>query len=332
MTITSIITPATTFFLKRVIKYYSFVLSVFEKIAVKKFEQQEITHNPVFIIGAPRTGSTILYQILTQYLNINYVNNFVAFGYRSFYLNFRISSLFFRNKSHNSFQSKYGNTSSSGLNAPNEAGMFWRKWTTKGYDYVSTLDAENIDSTSLKNTICAVTNSSLKPLIFKNLNLGMKIALAIKIFPNSKFIFIKRDPIYTVQSIILARKKFQIEEHEWWSIKPPEYEKYKALNEVEMVVKQVFEIEKQISSDLKKLNADNYLIVNYESISIPKIINDAEILIGNVSKRKVDSVTNEVSFRNNKRLDDICFQKIVAEVKKYNWSNYSIKPTQLDDK
>ena len=49
-----------------------------EKYLINKHIQEEIKYPPVFIIGAPRTGSTILYEYITNYLDIAYINSILS--------------------------------------------------------------------------------------------------------------------------------------------------------------------------------------------------------------------------------------------------------------
>ncbi len=37
---------------------------------------------PVFIIGPPRSGTTVLYQLLCKHTNFSYINNFIGHWYR----------------------------------------------------------------------------------------------------------------------------------------------------------------------------------------------------------------------------------------------------------
>lgn len=252
------------FVIKRLLKYFSFLFSRIDRMLVNK-PQQEIKHQPVFIIGAPRTGSTILYQLITDYLDVNYINNFKFYGYRSLYICSKMSDFIFKGKPHLSKESVYGNTDKEGLNAPNEGGLFFHQWLPKKHDYISAEDALNYDSHELKNYITKISNHFEKPIVFKNLNCGMRIALLTKMFPDSKFIYIKRKQEYTIQSILTARRKRNTNPNEWWSVKPKDFEKLFNKDLLKQVSLQVIHIENQIEEDLKRYSSeDNVLCLNYE--------------------------------------------------------------------
>ena len=63
--------------LRRVLKYSRPIISIFESLKIKKYATKEPEYQPVFIIGSPRSGSTILYQLITNYLDVLYVDNLI---------------------------------------------------------------------------------------------------------------------------------------------------------------------------------------------------------------------------------------------------------------
>ena len=63
------------FAVNKLISLSSPIIRKFENRYIKKYSNKPLKHQPVFIIGAPRTGSTILYQTLTNELDILYINN-----------------------------------------------------------------------------------------------------------------------------------------------------------------------------------------------------------------------------------------------------------------
>ncbi len=80
--------------------YYSW-----EKNKIEKYGNQPLKHPPIFIIGAPRTGSTILYQTLTNKLDILYIDNLVDKFHRNLFFGFWLSSKLYKHKPHNCFTS-----------------------------------------------------------------------------------------------------------------------------------------------------------------------------------------------------------------------------------
>ena len=78
----------------------------------------------------------------------------------------------------------------------------------------------------------------------------MRLERINQIFPNAIYIYIKRDVIYTAQSIILARRKLFRNDDGWFSVKPQNYETLLELDPFEQVISQIVSIENYVF-DLK---------------------------------------------------------------------------------
>ena len=73
---------------------------------------------PVFIIGPPRSGTTVLYQLLCKHFNFGYTNNFVADWYNIPITATRLYNIFSSQTSSIELTSNFGK--SSNLYGPNE--------------------------------------------------------------------------------------------------------------------------------------------------------------------------------------------------------------------
>lgn len=302
-------------------KYLSPLFLPVEKALISRYKKQNIA-SPVFIIGAPRTGSTILYEILTNYLDVSYINNFIFLTRNNYFTGFLLSKFFLKDMPHNYFKSKHGNTFSGGLNAPHECGQYWNLCIPVGIDFIGEEDVNKYNCGDIKKLTAAITNRFGRPLLFKNLNAGMRIALLTKLFPGCKFIFIKRDPLFTAQSILLGRKKVFGDANKWWSVKPQNYNELKKLPYIEQIVKQVYFIEKQISSDLKKFSApEKVLNINYEQLTeveeVTERIND--FIFGSTIKGKISGELVKIDNKNLKKLNDEEFNALKIQVEKLDW-------------
>lgn len=255
------------FFIRRIFKYLSFIISAFEKPILKRYKNKTSLYNPVFIIGVPRSGSTLLYQLITKFFDVSYINNFVYAARENIYYGFIFSNIFFKNKKHNSFNSDYGTTYKSGLNAPNEGGMIWNKWFSEDEVYFDNNSLSEEKKNDLKNIIKAILIKYNKPFVIKNLMFSQRLKVIKEIFPDAKIIHIKRLPEYNAQSIYKARKKLNMSD-EWWSTKPQNYKELLNLSLIEQSASQVYYIEKQINEDLKLFDSNNILTINYENLLI----------------------------------------------------------------
>ena len=101
-------------------------LAIVEKVHIQQFIQPQ---KPViFVVGVPRSGTTILTQLLLSAFQIGYVNNIVAKFWQAPYIG-SILAKSLKNNQQNlniSTDSNYGFTNE--YEGPHEFGYFWRRW------------------------------------------------------------------------------------------------------------------------------------------------------------------------------------------------------------
>lgn len=295
-----------------------------EKKRIRHYASVGEKHQPIFIIGAPRTGSTILYQILTNKFDVLYIDNLVDTFYRNLYFGFWIDNLFFDGKPHNCFKSYHGNTLQYGFHAPAECGAFWYRWLPKERHYVAKGEMPKEVIKEIKENIFSVINRYNKPFIFKNLNAGQRMGLIYEIAPGAKFIFIKRDPLYTAQSILQSKRRVGKKGNEWWSIKPKNYKKLEKLNTYEQIVKQIFFLEKQIIEDYKLFDPQNFLIVHYSELckKSEDIISKIHKFIGEYVGERIGVIPANIKKSEKKTINDKEFERLRKEIQKLDWNTY----------
>ncbi|MBK3518559.1 sulfotransferase [Carboxylicivirga marina] len=306
------------FIIRRLFKYSSWLLNLIERPLIKRYSANKMRHAPTFIIGPPRTGSTILYQALTQKLDVLYIDNLINMARNNPYIGFWFSQKIFGNKSHNSSSSNHGNTK--GLHAPNE-GLFWYKWLPRDRHYIE-LDEMNTQSIGqIKELLQAITNRYDKPILFKNLSFSVRLPFVKTTFPEAKIIYIKRNPLYVAQSILLGKRKSNTPANEVWSIKPKEHALLAQMDdELEQIVWQIYLIEKQIHKDLRLFEEQQVNVIDYEALN-ETIIEHLSKHIDCTKRAFADSI--EINISNNQRLDDATFVKIKNYIEQLDWENHT---------
>ena len=251
------------FIVRGILNLFAPLIKKWEKKYFEKYANLPPKHQPVFIIGAPRTGSTILYQTITNQLDVLYIDNLICWFNRNLFFGFWLSDKFFNRKAHNCFKSNHGDTSSCGLHAPSECGGFWYRWLPSDRHFIDYDDITDDIVKEIREEITTVINYFDKPLVFKNLNAGQRLRLLSKCFPDAKFIFAKRDPLFTAQSILKAKRKLKISDDKYWGILSRNFKELESLNYPEQIIKQIFYIEKQIDEDSKLFDVKNFLNIEY---------------------------------------------------------------------
>ncbi|MFC2152092.1 sulfotransferase [Bacteroidota bacterium] len=272
----------------------------------------------LFIVGTPRSGSSLLYQILANSNEFTYLSNFSARFWEAPYIGLMLEKIMqVRESVELSFTSDFGKTED-GLHSPHEVMYFWDKWFAHGQEEqeVPKEMLTQIDTQQFKKEVAAIEQVYNKPVLFKSqFWLTLQMDFLSKVFPNSLFISTSRNPIYVAQSIALGRKKILGDINKWWSIKPKEYHELKNLHWSDQIIGQVFYTEKKMNESLKKLPDNRKINTSYQDLcSNPK-----EVLKELETKFKKFGISLELNNKqlrpfkvaDNQKIDDSEFQSLI---------------------
>lgn len=261
---------------------------------------------PIFVVGVPRSGTTLLTQLIVDHFDVGYISNAVSTYWRCPLMGLMWNPL--AKAGNHEYDSFLGQTE--GKNAPNEFGYFWQWWMK--HDTHDDLDEEHLDRIRWEKIRAEITALSCyleRPLVFKNLvYFNYKISRIASEFPRSKFIYVTRDPVFTVQSILEARRKRYGTVNEWWSIRPANVHLLKNLEPEEQVAAQYADVSRAISRALDQLDKSRWLTVRYEDIgNVSDILSQLSALFGlgaspvlrpvNLKNRNVVRLSNEELLR-----------------------------------
>lgn len=208
---------------------------------------------PVFIIGAPRTGSTVLYQALTHSFDVLYIDNLAGRYYRHLPTGLLLSRLRFGGRPHGNFRSEFGETGRYGAHAPSECGPFWYRFFSTERHHATRHDLSRSSTRKLRREVLGTSGLAGRSMIFKNLNAGQRLDALHECFPEARYIFVRRERAEVVSSITRARAKLGIGPGVWWSVQSADFEDLLHLEEPQMIVQQVERIEAQIERDVDEL-------------------------------------------------------------------------------
>lgn len=223
----------------------------------------------IFIVGAPRSGSSLLYQILTNTKNFNYISNFSSRFWDAPQVGLKIEKILNTRESVNlSYTSNYGKTED-GLNSPHEFMFFWDKWFAQGQEEQE-LPQEllnKIDTNKFKKEVAEIEEVFGLPTIFKSqFWLTLQIEFLYSLFPNSIFISTSRNPLYTAQSILMGRYSILGDKNKWWSIKPKNYNELIKQSWAEQIIGQVYWTENKMNSSLQMTPNSKKILTSYTEL------------------------------------------------------------------
>lgn len=301
------------------------LLSLYEKQALRQTGELPPHLQPLFIAAAPRTGSTLLYQALTNSLDVLYPDNLSQHFYRNFYTGMCLSHSFFGSKPHNCFESEHGQTYPHGLHAPADLAGFWYRWFPYEEDFLEPEDITEKAKSALQDNISALSAQFNKPFIFKNQHHSQRLRLLRDIFPDMKVIFLKRQPVDTILSLYRARQKKKVEESEWWSVKPKNWKELRSLAILERLVMQVYFLEKEIYDAGKTFPSEHFMTLHYkEFCKAPEatILAVRQNFFENKTPPRTGAGVVKIAPRTTETNHPLR-SEIEAIASKYDWENYS---------
>jgi hypothetical protein len=303
--------------------YLSFANGEFAKIADGARVVGEEPGLPVFfVVSTPRAGGTLFMQILCRYFSFTYPDNIVARFWESPHIGVIVSRSLreqFKDINTNDYVSDYGVTNNS-VFEPHEFGNFWTKW----FDFSSTHQLSDqqlakVDVKGLKRALFLMEFFGGRPLLFKVVPLSLNVDFLASIFPNSLFLYIRRDPLFTVQSTYYGRIKIYNNENLWWSLKPKQYYELKKLKPVDQVTGQIYHSKKRIEECLKKIPKNRKITVEYESLcEKPRdVIAHIESFFGKGILKQCGEIPKKFPNMNKRNLSEKQFDEFKESLKSF---------------
>lgn len=244
-----------------------------EHEALSPYGGQSPRHPMIFVMGPPRCGSTLFMQWLASLGQFAYPTNVLSRFWAAPITGARIQKLLFDPafdfrdeladlKGGTDFVSHHGKTT--GALSPNEFWYFWRRFFP-GNDYQSPeVLEETVDTDLLKAELAGTVDVLDKPFATKGMIFNENIPFMARHFPNAIFVWIRRQPEYNIQSLLLARERQYGDMRQWYSFKIRDYDRLKGLPPVESVSGQVASIHSSIEQGLSNLPNEQKLTVDYE--------------------------------------------------------------------
>lgn len=216
----------------------------------------------LMIVGAPRSGTTVVYQTVASHRNTVFINNLLE---RLPLSGVRVARWVRLDRwtPSSSTESHYGETP--GIAGPSEAGPFWDHVFPRGAHHA--VDPEEADPERmawLRSTVGALVELTGKPFLSKNTWNSVRIPTLDEALPGSVFIVVERDPLYTAQSMLRGRRERFGEAPGPWSIVPREMAAMADLPPVEYVANQIVYTHRAIERARAQLGGERFFTVRYE--------------------------------------------------------------------
>ena len=213
----------------------------------------------VFVLGLPRSGTTLVYQYLVHRLDVAYWTNGVGLHPRAPVVTTWLERR--RGPYRSDFRSRYGKVE--GATAPREAGSVWGRF----FDLERPTRLEELrpgDAERLRNLVAATQRIfGGAPFVNKNVKHMLRVDALARIFPEALFLVVRRRVQDTALSILRARVATH-DPKRWWSVRTPNWERLLALPLEEQVAAQVRGLRRQLGVDLSAVARERVLQLDYE--------------------------------------------------------------------
>ncbi len=232
----------------------------------------------LFILGPPRSGSTLVSQLLNQVGVFGLVNNFVSRFWMAPSVGMLIDLAINGPAKPSNYRSRRGNTE--GLSEPNEFGYFWSHYFDKGQKdhFLNSENRQKFDKAGLLRSVAAMESVQEKPMAFKNNTwFTLNADFLAQIFPKSVFVVCRRDALFTARSVLKQRFDLYGDGERWWSMRPPKHEKILKCSPIDQVAFQAVAIECWMEESLRKIPSARIVEARYE-----KVINSTHEFLTNV--------------------------------------------------
>lgn len=222
----------------------------------------------LFIIGLPRSGTTLLTQLLIQRYRLGYINNIVAKFWEAPVVGANLM-LSLRGKQATpsvSLDSSFGFTEE--LDGPHEFGYFWRRFFPFSDHHELEPDVlASVDILLLQREIAGLESVYQAPMLFKNpAALPLQTAFLSRALPTSVFLKIERDPESIAASLLKGRRAYTGSIQNWFSIKPRSYKELLDQSVYDQIAGQMFYTEKSMNQQLLEVPDHRQLSVSYHDL------------------------------------------------------------------
>jgi hypothetical protein len=224
-----------------------------------------LEYAPVFIIGPPRTGSTLLYQLLVRRYRFCYFSNLINRFAATPLALAKLSKSFGGFDAGAVYSSRYGDTT--GWYSPSQGLECWVAWLPESPNALGP-DAVSRDAKQqIRATVGAMQRICGRPFINKWPPNSVRVRLLAEIFPQALFVRISRAITPTVRSILRGRQELCQRGSGWFSVKPPGYRRImRERAPDEQAAWQIASIERAIDADRDVVGAQRFFQVRYEDL------------------------------------------------------------------
>lgn len=237
-----------------------------EELFFERLSAVDIDELPlVFILGSPRTGSTLIYQILINFFDFCYFSNLVNDNFAKFPVIGIALTTHLDSAMTMRYESEFGKTQ--GYSGPSEGSFIFRNWF--GGEHPSQTCSCSVlpgQKNHLVQSMKCIYRITGRPILTKNAWNCFRIGSLTELFPNIHFVWIRRDICTSAYSDLKARYIKGGSPTSWNSATTANYKEIQKRPYWEQVAEQQYEYNRSIAHDLDRFCPEQYFELWYEDI------------------------------------------------------------------
>lgn len=211
---------------------------------------------PVFILSVPRSGTTMLYQLMARSMELSVITNLMALAPRYMLRLARISNAKAARDRNPLHPGTFGYLP--GLHGLSEAGKVMERWFEPG--------AGPTHRQQVREMIAALTHRTGRPLLIKSLSLVGRLEAVAATVPHARIVRLHRDPRQVIRSLVRAQSDPRSAADQWEGVTPPGLLEAGDLGTVRRAAAQVAALSSMLHDASTVFDADSVLDVSYEDL------------------------------------------------------------------
>ncbi len=213
---------------------------------------------PVFILGVPRSGTTLLYQAMARSMDFSVITNLMALAPRFMLRLAPFSNARAPGKDTLLLPGSYGFLP--GLHGLSEAGKVMEKWFLPG--------SSPRHRRQVRQMFAGMTERTGRPVLVKSLSLATRIHEVAETVPEARLVILRRNPRFVVQSLMRGLSDPNVAADQWEGIRPPGYSDFADTTIVRRTAWQVAELTKILGRAQDYFQAERVSRLTYENLCV----------------------------------------------------------------
>ena len=215
------------------------------------------------VIGVPRSGTTLLTQLVASHLDVSCISNLVAAFWSAPCLGLRLARRLLAPRPNTTYTSSYGRTTD--ISEPHEFGYFWSDLL--GYRELREPTGDpDVDWDRVRRALTNMCAAAGRPIVFKSFALAYHALHVQQVLPRTCFVWVRRDPVDNALSLLRARRAYGGDLTSWVGLKPAEFSWLQHETPAVQVAGQVIGVERGIRDALRRNGLRNTLMLRHSDV------------------------------------------------------------------